>query len=128
MERLVIGLFLGLHGLVHLWYLTLSRQWVEFQPEMGWTGQSWALSNFLDGTTLRLLASMFYGLAALVFVTAGVGMVMRTGWWQPVLAGAAVFSSVVIVIFWDGRLAQLVEKGLLGLLINVIVLAVILKT
>ena len=30
----------GLVGLLHLWYVTLSQRWTEFQPEMGWTGES----------------------------------------------------------------------------------------
>ena len=34
MLRFLIGLFVILHGMVHLWYFTLSQWLVEFKPEM----------------------------------------------------------------------------------------------
>jgi hypothetical protein len=42
---------------------------------------------------------------------------------HPVKRASAVFSSVVILLFWDGRLNMPVEMGLLGLLINAAILA-----
>jgi hypothetical protein len=39
MPRVQSGVFIVLHGLVHVWYVTLSQRWVEFQPEMVWTGE-----------------------------------------------------------------------------------------
>ena len=50
MLRLLIGFFIVLHGLVHMWYFTLSQRLVEFQPEMGWTGKSWLFSNFVQSS------------------------------------------------------------------------------
>jgi hypothetical protein len=47
MLRFLIGIFIVLHGLVHLWYVVLSQGLVEFEPEMGWTGESWLLSRLL---------------------------------------------------------------------------------
>ena len=35
MLRFLIGVFIVLHGLVHLWYVTLSQRLIEFQAEMG---------------------------------------------------------------------------------------------
>lgn len=49
MLSFLIGAFVVLHGLVHVWYVTLSQGLVEFQPEMGWSGRSWALSDPLGG-------------------------------------------------------------------------------
>ena len=51
MLRFLFGTFVVLHGLVHLWYFTLSQRLVEFKPEMGWTGKSWILSNLLGDST-----------------------------------------------------------------------------
>jgi hypothetical protein len=126
MLRFLFGFFIILHGLVHLWYVTLSQRWVEFQPEMGWSGQSWLLMNRLGETPLRSLASALYVLAAVLFVAAGAGIFLRAGWWRPVLIGSAAFSSVVILLFWDGRPELLVQKGLIGLLINMIILVALL--
>jgi len=43
--NILIGIFILLHGLVHMWYVTLSQGWVEFQANMGWTGKSWLLTT-----------------------------------------------------------------------------------
>ena len=48
MLRLVIGLFIVLHGLVHLWYFTLSQRLVEFKPQMGWSGRSWVFTKIQE--------------------------------------------------------------------------------
>ncbi len=122
MLRIALGLFIVLHGLVHLWYFTLSRGLVAFQPEMGWTGRSWLLSGLLGEAATRSLASVLYVVATAGLVAGGAGVLLQQGWWRPVVTGAAAFSAVVIVLFWDGSTAMLVQKGLLGLLINVAIL------
>jgi hypothetical protein len=33
MSRFLFGVFIVLHGLVHVWYLTLSQRLVEFQQQ-----------------------------------------------------------------------------------------------
>ena len=40
MLRIFIGIFMLLHGLVHLWYFVMSRGLVELKLEMGWSGKS----------------------------------------------------------------------------------------
>lgn len=126
MPRFVIGLFIVLHGLVHLWYFVLSRGLVVFQPEMGWTGKSWLLAKFLDDATARALASVLYPLATIAFVAGGLGIFSLQAWWRPVVVGAAVFSTVVILLFWDGDTQRLVQKGALGVLINLAILVALL--
>ena len=126
MIRFLTGIFIVLHGLVHLWYVTLSQRLVEFQADMGWTGESWAFTNLLGDGPSRSLASLLYLLAALGFVAGGFGLFIQQDWWRPVLAGSAIFSSAVILLFWDGSTQMLVQKGLLWLLINLGVLATIL--
>lgn len=117
-----IGVFLALHGLVHGWYVVLSQGWVEVEDAMGWNGQSWLLSAVLPEGVVLNLASVLYVVVAAGFVAGGIGVVLDTDWWPTVLAGAAILSTVVIVVMWDGQPTQLVEKGLLGVLINVVVL------
>ena len=126
MITVLFGIFIILHGLVHLWYVVLSQGWVPYQPDMGWTGESWILSGIMGQAPLRWLATVLYSLAALGFVLAGIGILFQTGWWQPVLLAVAAFSSVIILIFWDGSRALIVQKGLLGLLINAVVILYVL--
>ena len=123
MFRFAIGIFIILHGLVHLWYFTLSQGLVPFKPEMGWSGHSWLFSPTLGSATARSLAGLLYLVAAVLFVVAGAAVLARTGWTRPVLAAAALFSSVLILLFWEGGLQMWMEKGALGLLLNLALLA-----
>src|SRR6266508_6493876 len=124
MFRFLIGLFVILHGLVHLWYFTLSQRLVEFKPEMGWTGKSWIFSTLLGESTTRVLASSLFVLAAIAFAISGFGIFFRAAWWWPMLFGSALFSSVVLLLFWDGGMQLIVQKGLIGFLIGVAILFV----
>ena len=122
MLAFLYGIFVVLHGLVHLWYVTLSQGLVEFQAEMGWTGRSWLFSPLLGGGATRSLATLLYGLAALGFVIGGIGVFAQQPWWRPLIVGSAAFSAAIILLFWDGGTQMIVEKGLLGFLINVAIL------
>jgi hypothetical protein len=126
MFRFLFGVFVVLHGLVHLWYVTLSQRLVEFQPAMGWTGESWVFRALLDDGITRSLASVLYVMAALGFVAGGIGVLAQQAWWRPVTVGSAAFSAAIIILFWDGRIQMPVEKGLLGLLINLALLVALL--
>lgn len=117
-----LGLFLAAHGIVHAWYVVFSRDWIEDDEGMGWNGRSWLLSGALAETTILDLASVAYSLVALGFVVGGVGYVLGGGWWASAGAGAAVLSTVTIVALWDGRLEQLAAKGVLGVVINLVLL------
>jgi hypothetical protein len=121
MIRLAAAVFLVLHGLVHLWYVVLSQGWVEVEEQMGWNGQSWLLSGILTERAILSLASVLYVVVALGFVVGGTAYALDRNWAPTVLVGVAVLSSVVLVTLWDGRPDLLVEKGVVGVLINVAV-------
>jgi len=117
-----LGLFLAAHGIVHAWYVVFSRGWIEDEEGMGWNGQSWLLSGALAEGTIRDLGSVAYTLVAVGFVVGGVGYVLGAGWWGSAVAGAAVLSTATIVALWDGRLEELAAKGVLGVVINLVLL------
>jgi len=122
---LAVAVFLVLHGVVHLWYVVLSQGWVEVEDAMGWNGQSWLLSDLLAEGTILSLASVLYVLVAVGFLAGGLGYGLGRDWATPVLVGAAVLSTVVLVVMWDGRFDLLVEKGVVGVAINVAVVALL---
>lgn len=123
--NILIGIFVLLHGLVHMWYVTLTQGWVEFQANMGWTGKSWLLSNFLGDNIIRIVGTIFYGLSTIFFLVAGIGLLAKQDWPRSWMIAASVISSITIVVFWDGNSGMPVEKGLLGLLINLGILLAI---
>jgi hypothetical protein len=126
MLKTLAGLFITLHGLVHLWYVALAQRLVDFEPEMGWTGESWLFTGLLGDGPARAVAAALYVVATLAFVAGGAGMVFHADWAGAVTIGAAVFSTVVIILCWDGGTGMLVQKGALGLLINVGILVALL--
>lgn len=126
MLRIVSGAFIVLHGLVHLFYFGQSQRLFELQPEMVWPDGAWAFSRLLGDETTRLLAGIACVLAAVGFVVGGMGILVQQGWWRAAIVGSAAFSSVLFVLFWDGKQRMLTENGAIGLLINVAILATVL--
>jgi hypothetical protein len=122
MLRIFIGIFMLLHGLVHLWYFVMSRGLVELKPEMGWSGKSWLFTNFIGNSATNALASALYLLVTIGFVAGSIGIFGQQEWWRLLVIGSAALSTVTILLFWDGQMQLLVEKGLLGLVINLIIL------
>lgn len=122
MPSFLIGVFVVLHGLVHLLYFGQSRRFFELQPGMLWPDGSWAFSRLLGDQATRLLASIACLLAAIAFVAGGFGVLVSQSWWRPIILGAATFSTVVYVLFWDGRPQKLHDKGAIAILINIAIL------
>ena len=126
MLRFIVGVFIVLHGLVHLLYFGQSRRLFELRPGMAWPDGSWAFSRWLGDPASRKLASILLVLAAVGFVAGGAGILGKQAWWRPLVVGAAVFSSVICLLFWDGALRNLDDKGAIGILINVAILTAVL--
>ena len=124
MLQTLTGIFIILHGLVHLWYVVLSLNLVEYQPDMGWTGTSWLLSGMLQESTLRMASAGLFIISTLAFVISGIGIFIDADWLDPVILVSAILSSVVLIVFWDGSFEMIVQKGLIGVLINLVVIAV----
>jgi hypothetical protein len=124
--RLIVGVFILLHGLVHLLSSGHSRRLYELRPDMAWPDGSWVFSAPLGDGATRSLASVLYALAALGFLAGGAGMLIGQAWWRPVVVGSAAFSAVNVVLFRDGRLHRLDDQGGIALLIDLTLLAVLL--
>ena len=129
MFSILFGVFIVLHGLVHLWFFTLSQGLIELKPDMpdvGWTGKSWLFTSILGDATTRGLASGLYIVATIGFVIGGIGIFGQQEWARMVLVASAALSAAVIILFWDGGLQLVVQKGLIGLLISLAILLALL--
>lgn len=126
MLRIIFAAFVVLHGLVHLLYVGQSQRLFELQPGMVWPDRSWAFSRFLGDGTTRAVASACCVLAAIGFVAGGIGLLVRQAWWRPAAASAAAFSTVFLVLFWNGQLERLDDQGGIAVLINLAILAALL--
>lgn len=122
LPRIFFGVFIILHGLVFLLYFGQNRRLFELRPGMVWPDGSWAFSKLLGDSAVRKLASIALILAATGFVTAGLAILLSSTWWRAAVVGTAVFSSLIIILFWDGKLHKLDDQGGIGLLINIAIL------
>lgn len=123
--RAIFGIFMILHGLVFLFYFGLSRRLFELDsPLVGWLERSWLFSSFLADSAIRGLASVLYAGSTALFVLSGIGFLIKADWWNPLLLIAAILSSAVVIVFWDGHFQRLPDKGFIGVLINVALIGV----
>lgn len=122
---ILLGIFLILHGLVHLLYAGQSWRLFQLRPGMLWPDGSWLFVRLSGDSAIRWLASICLALAALGFAIGGLGLFFQQDWWRLATAGAALFSSVIFLLFWDGRFKALDAQGGIGLLINLAILAIV---
>ena len=122
MSAILIGIFLVLHGLVHLLYFGQSSRYFELQTGMVWPDGSWTFSRLFGDEMTRPMAGAACGLAAAGFIIGGVGLLGGQVWWRPVAVSVAIFSSILYLLFWDGKMQELPNQGAVGILINVIIL------
>lgn len=126
MLKFIIGVFIVLHGLVHLLYFGQSRRLFELQTGMVWPDGSWLFSKPLGDAATRVLASISCVLAAIGFVAGGIGIFAGQAWWHPVVVASALFSTVLYILLWDGKMQKLHDKGGIALLINLAILVAVL--
>jgi hypothetical protein len=126
MIRIMVGVFMVLHGLVHLLYFGQSARYFDLKPGMVWPDGAWAFSKLLGDKATGNLASISLILAAIGFVVGGVGIFASQAWWRPAVVGAAAFSSIIYVLFWNGSMQNLDGQGGIGILINLAILIAVL--
>ena len=126
MIRILLGVFVVLHGLVHLLYVGQSGRFFELQPGLTWPDGSWLFSQFLGVEANRTLASILLVLVGVGFAASGIGIIARLPWWRQVIVGSALFSTAIFTLFYDGTAQHLDAKGAVAILINAAILAVVL--
>jgi hypothetical protein len=121
----IFGIFLILHGLVHLLYFGQSLRFFELAPGMVWPDGTWAFSKLLGTGSVRTIAGTACILATLIFVAGGAGLIFQQSWWRPIVTTGAIFSSLLYLLFWNGRLHRLDNQGGVAILINLVILALL---
>lgn len=121
----VFGIFIILHGLVHLFYMGQSLKLFELKPAMIWPDESWAFSRVLSNATLRIFACITLGLSTLGFVVGGISLMLKQTWSQPLLIIAGGLSTFVFLVLWNGKKDSAVNQGGLGILINLAILSAV---
>ena len=126
MLRYITGGFLILHGLVHLLYFGQSWRIFQLQPGLLWPDGSWVFSRLLGNDPTRVVASFSLVMAAIGLVVGGIAILVGQAWWQPVVVGSLIFSSILYLVMWNGRIEWLSDQGVIGVLINIAILIAVL--
>ena len=121
----LFGIFLILHGMVHLLYAGQSWRLFELSSGLTWPKDAWLFSRLLGDEATRLLAAVLLVIAALGLVVSGLGVFFRADWWRTVTITSAVFSSVLYFVMWNGQFQRLPDQGGVGILINLAILVLI---
>jgi hypothetical protein len=117
MARIIFGIFIALHGLVHLLYFGQSRRLFELQPGMKWPDESWIFSKLNAGALVRDVASLVLVLVAAGLVAGGIGVLARQAWSRWVVVAALALSSLLYLAMWDGTGQHLDQQGGIAILI-----------
>jgi hypothetical protein len=102
--RVAVGIFLILHGLVHLGIWGPSSA-----PDAPWdTSRSWLLRG-ADKGTRRTVAIVLATITTIGYVLAGVALLAGGQWWSP----AAIMASVVSLVLLFGYFHPWLSFGFL---------------
>jgi hypothetical protein len=91
---------------------------------MTWPQGSWLVSKLLGEDGIQWVATALFVIVALGFAIGGLGLFLRVDWWRSVTAFAAVSSSILFLICWNGKFQALDDQGSIGVLINLAILVV----
>jgi hypothetical protein len=123
--NIVFGVFIILHGLVHLLYFGHANRYFELKPGLSWPAKSWTFSRLLSESTTRFLVSILLVIAGIGFIASGAGILFYVAWWRTVLIITSILSALLFIIFWDGRRQNLDGQGMIGVLIDIWLLVMV---
>lgn len=120
MGKVVLGLFLGLHGLIHLGYVSPAPTDPNYPFRLN---QSWLITSLgMNVQAVRSLGILLSIITVICFALSGlatVGIIVPQGWWLPLTILASATSLALLVLFWHSWL-------IVGVLIDVALLAALL--
>ena len=125
MIRIILGIFILLHGIVFIIYAGQSIRIFQLEEGMNWPDDSFTFSNMLSKEVIRLTAFVSFMIAGLGFMTGGILFLFNFNFWSTLVSSAAILSIILIVLFWDGKVTNIKLHGGIGILINVLLLLII---
>ncbi len=122
MTAIIFGIFLILHGIVFLLYSGQSFRLFELTPGLVWPDGSWIFSKIFSDKKVRTIAGIVYILSSAGFIAGGIGIFAAQNWWFLLVIFTTIFSALLIVLFWDGKMQKPANKGGMGFLINLVII------
>lgn len=119
--RVLLGVFVFLHGLVHLPYAGQCARLWELKPDWAWPDGSWAFSRRPGDRAARRGAVAVFLLAAGALAVGGVGLISGPSWSRPLVAAGAALSVLSYLLLWNATKRRLLAQGALGIVIDIVV-------
>ncbi len=123
--KIILGIFIILHGLVHWLYFGQSNRYFTLKAEMTWPSGSWAFSHLMAESSLRYIASGLIALAGIGFMASGIGVLTNQAWWRMILISSSMLSAIIYILFWNGSMQNLDGQGLVGIIIDIALLVMV---
>lgn len=125
MVKIVVALFLMLHGLVHAILAMVPDPDVADSGFATFFSRSWLLGKIgLPESAIRTIALILAATATIGFVAAGLGLLgilVPFAWWRPLAITSAAVSLLFLLIYWNSYL-------IVGIAIDILILAVLIFT
>ena len=122
---LLIGIFLILHGLVHLLYAGHALALFELEPGFVWPDNALLFRRLSEKRRLRLGITVLLVLAALGFVVSGARYLLEPSWGHLEILVSAGYSTLLFLLLWDGSRKRLHTQGAIAILINLAIISTV---
>ena len=123
-KTILVGIFLFIHGFV---YFNLSRG-VLSNPE-NQLGASVLVGNLLNKNTLDLSIKVLWLVAGLGFIIIGILVTFKQqpgGLTNQILIVSSIIGIISFALYWDGIISSLLNAGVIGAGIDIVIILIIL--
>ncbi|MHA1954087.1 MAG: hypothetical protein ACW96U_09115 [Candidatus Heimdallarchaeaceae archaeon] len=101
MKRKLISALLIIHGLIHIMF-EFSIYDPNTSDYVGWTRESWILSNALGTTAVTVIGLILWTATILGFVVAGILMLLKRKEWRISAIVTSFISLIAYLFLWNG--------------------------
>lgn len=94
----------------------------ELEKEFLWPDNSRLLLKIVNLHVKKRLAAGLCVMAAISFVGSGIFVLTGHPWYKMAVLIAVITSTVLFIVFWDGKRRKLQTQGGIALIINILIL------
>jgi hypothetical protein len=74
---------------------------------------------------MRMIAGVLFIISTMLFVISGITILANFSGANTMLSIAAILSTITLLVFWDGKTDMIVQKGIIGVIINLVIIVTV---
>ncbi len=120
LRYLIVAIIFG-HGFIYVNF-SLGRLPDALKD---WRGTSWLLRGTVSGHRLKVLAFALHAAAGIAIIAASIGIALVPVFprlWRPLAIVGSTIAILAFASFWDGQTQRLVQQGVIGTVLSLILL------